>query len=1426
MQPRLWFAALATLLLVFLAPTADAAPRYDVAEQQSLRADYGAQGMVVDFDAERGLPRRVLNTRFTLDTPDFANSSPEAASAQFLRENALLLFGTEDVAIDALGRGNSAFELVVTKVRPSLSGTQVFRQQFSNGLPIDGAVIQVNMDANGKIMSAINTVVPSAVILDPVAQIAEADAVQAVLDNTDRSGRMRADPHVELVGWYNGGRTHLAYLTEVALWSPYSDQVAYVDAKSGEVLTQRDVMIHCNHKRPGEPVGRLDIAPPPEVPEPESFLARRVAGSGNVLPSNPLDGRPDLYGLRDGDPVFGEVENVILERLDGSGFLRGEYVDATNSSIARASEPSLVFDYSPDVTDGNFHEVNVYWHLDQFQNYIQTDLGILNANNRMTEAAAHEGEDDNSSYSPTTLRIRFGDGGVDDSEDGEVVIHEYGHAIHDDISGIGGDEARAISEGFSDYMAATFSQNPIIAEWDATSYNPGPPPFLRRTDGTKTYPDDLVGQVHSDGEIISAAWWELNTILGPTIADRLTLESFFLVGASINMPEMADAYVQADQAIYGGAHLGTIFSVFGNRGMGPAYLLEIDHDALTDTEDTAGPYDVLASVLHTSPITGTDAVQMFWRIAGDPTFTAVTMAELGSDQYAAQIPGPGGDATIEYYLSVEDDQAVTNSLPAGAPASVFTFNVGTDTVAPTLTHTALGDQPLLVWPAEVRATATDNLGLDSVEVSYSLNGAPQGSFPLFFAGGDDFAADFPIPAVDLVFGDVIEYSITATDGSSAANTTSVGPYSFEIIDAKGVVLIVDDDADAASGGTKLDMEKVEHTDVPRDPAKVGAAATQMEAVLTAAGYVVTVESAAATDPGTWSSYNVVISSSGANTSPMADPAYRAALVAYAQSGGKLFVEGGEVGYDAASTPGYADIVADVIHADDWNSDNAGALIENAAQVSHPIRTMPNALPASIDIDYSSFGDEDAVTPLADSYIVYGTTSYPDDAGVLVYDDNPAPQSAQIVFCAFAMDAVADPAVADALVENIVEFLLAEETGANASLSGRVTLGDGGAAEGLNVSIGSESTTTDANGNYSFADLFAATYLVSVEAPEGYADAAQTIVVGEGQDVTGVNFELQSVISTDVVCNAAAVPIPDNDPAGITSEIFVADAGEIITATMSVDITHTWRNDLIVSLTSPGGTEVVLQNRSGGSADDLIVTFADIGDFQGEASQGVWTLYVSDNAGADTGTLNEWCINFDLIEEGAVSSLVSYFGARTIEQGVEVSWELNGNDGIEGVRVVRQVDGDVRVLNDSPLAAEIGTAQVVDPARDLREGDDVRYVLEAVYPDGDTTIIGDASIVFERIAPSRMALSQNAPNPFNPSTKISFALPQAGRTTLRIYDLAGRLVNELVSEELTAGHHEIVWNGTDSQGQGVASGSYLYRLKSGSTVLTKRMILLK
>jgi len=87
-------------------------------------------------------------------------------------------------------------------------------------------------------------------------------------------------------------------------------------------------------------------------------------------------------------------------------------------------------------------------------------------------------------------------------------------------------------------------------------------------------------------------------------------------------------------------------------------------------------------------------------------------------------------------------------------------------------------------------------------------------------------------------------------------------------------------------------------------------------------------------------------------------------------------------------------------------------------------------------------------------------------------------------------------------------------------------------------------------------------------------------------------------------------------------------------------------------------------------------------------------------------------------------------------------------------------------------------------------------------------------------------ARNYPNPFNPSTTISFNLPKTGKTSLQVYNIKGQLVNTLLNEEMVAGTHNVNWNGVDSHGNSVSSGIYFYKVDNAGDSIVNKMILMK
>ena len=95
-----------------------------------------------------------------------------------------------------------------------------------------------------------------------------------------------------------------------------------------------------------------------------------------------------------------------------------------------------------------------------------------------------------------------------------------------------------------------------------------------------------------------------------------------------------------------------------------------------------------------------------------------------------------------------------------------------------------------------------------------------------------------------------------------------------------------------------------------------------------------------------------------------------------------------------------------------------------------------------------------------------------------------------------------------------------------------------------------------------------------------------------------------------------------------------------------------------------------------------------------------------------------------------------------------------------------------------------------------------------------------------LLPAQFALHQNYPNPFNPSTNIAFELPIRSDVSLRIYNLLGQEIAQLIDGSTEAGRHSLTWNGTTTSGEPAGSGVYFYRLESENATFTKKMIMLK
>ncbi len=153
----------------------------------------------------------------------------------------------------------------------------------------------------------------------------------------------------------------------------------------------------------------------------------------------------------------------------------------------------------------------------------------------------------------------------------------------------------------------------------------------------------------------------------------------------------------------------------------------------------------------------------------------------------------------------------------------------------------------------------------------------------------------------------------------------------------------------------------------------------------------------------------------------------------------------------------------------------------------------------------------------------------------------------------------------------------------------------------------------------------------------------------------------------------------------------------------------------------------------------------------------------------------------------------------------------------------------KVYRDDVMLTEITAMLFIDP--NVPAGTHIYYVTamygthESVHSNEVEVIIGTGS--YPNLIPAISKLEGNYPNPFNPTTEISYSLSNTGHVTIDIFNVKGELVKTLVNREVIAGTHSVTWMGDDSSGKSITSGIYFYKMRAGGRYTnTRKMILLK
>ena len=273
----------------------------------------------------------------------------------------------------------------------------------------------------------------------------------------------------------------------------------------------------------------------------------------------------------------------------------------------------------------------------------------------------------------------------------------------------------------------------------------------------------------------------------------------------------------------------------------------------------------------------------------------------------------------------------------------------------------------------------------------------------------------------------------------------------------------------------------------------------------------------------------------------------------------------------------------------------------------------------------------------------------------------------------------------------------------------------------------------------------------------------------------------------------------------------------------------------VFLVSPSSLEIAANTTATptlttGGDGTATVTLDSEGE-KGEAGTTSVTVVASTSADDSDGVNQDLSVTFSATWDVPVAAeLASIAGEYNIDRTVLLQWAVASQTNNLGWEVYRSVDG-IRFDQVGDIVPGEGT---IDGFRiynftDIEppQVDVIFYYLKQLDLDGRSarSEIIEVSTVIP--LPTATSLFQNFPNPFNPETIIGFDLAEESTVTLTVYDITGQVVQTLADTRVfPAGHHSLVWNGLNKDGEKVSSGVYFYRLQTTNFSSMKKMTLLQ
>lgn len=473
-------------------------------------------------------------------------SSLETPAKRWINENSrnLGIQNFSQLQLNFVKKGNAGETL---RFQQMIKNVPVFQSEIVVHFNKEGKITYTSSESLKKQIKEINT--------NPSFTAAEALKKAHVASKT--KGEITFEENKLFVYLTESGDTKLVYRVLTSSYDHSGSWETIVDAQNGNVLSVKDIANYHHDKKESPKF--------PKKNHKKEVSAKKVlvSGSGYIFNPDPLSKMQMAYGGQYVDnndatnPSLDAARTLVtIPELDftaGVYKLKGSYAeikDLETPSTGLFTQATNQFLFNRN--DQGFEAVNAYWHIDNSLRYINETLNIVckpltNGGILWYDPHGLDG-DDNSYYN--NGRLVFGEGGVDDAEDADVVLHELGHGLHDWLTNGSLSQVQGLSEGCGDYWAQSYSRS--LGQWPSSTpaYNwmfswDGHNEYWsgRITNYTVLYPGS--GAIHTRGQIWASALMRIYDKIGRAKTDRAFLEGLTMTDSSTNQQNAAIAVRQA-----------------------------------------------------------------------------------------------------------------------------------------------------------------------------------------------------------------------------------------------------------------------------------------------------------------------------------------------------------------------------------------------------------------------------------------------------------------------------------------------------------------------------------------------------------------------------------------------------------------------------------------------------------------------------------------------------------------------------------------------------------------------------------------------------------------------------------------------------------------------------------------------------------------